>query len=170
MEIHRTWAMPNSLTFSIPPVKDLLSQEITPGCWLDPFARDSNLSTMFTRFITNDLNPECNTDYHLEATEFLKIFKNDFADGIILDWPYSSRQIKECYQGIGLKEYNTKADFYSAIKDEAARVVKPNGKIITFGWNSNGIGKCRGFEILKILLIPHGGAKNDTIVTVEKRI
>jgi hypothetical protein len=170
MEIHRTWAMPNSLTFLIPPVKDLLSQEITPGCWLDPFARDSNLSTMFTRIITNDLNPGCNTDYHMEAAEFLKLFENGYADGILLDWPYSPRQIKECYQGIGLKEYNTKMDFYSRVKDEAARVVKQNGKVITFGWNSNGIGKCRGFEIIKILLIPHGGAKNDTIVTVEKGI
>ena len=35
---------------------------------------------------------------------------------------------------------------------------------------SNGIGKNRGFEMLEILLVPHGGSKNDTIVTVERKL
>ena len=38
-----------------------------------------------------------------------------------------------------------------------------------FGWNSNGVGKVRGFEIIEILLIAHGGSHNDTIVTVERK-
>jgi len=33
-----------------------------------------------------------------------------------------------------------------------------------------GIGKGRGFKIVRIMLVPHGGAKNDTIVTVERKI
>jgi len=33
-----------------------------------------------------------------------------------------------------------------------------------------GIGKNRGFEMTRILLVPHGGSKNDTIVTVETKI
>lgn len=41
------------------------------------------------------------------------------------------------------------------------------GKVITFGWNSGGIGKTNGFEISRILLVPHGGWHNDTICTVE---
>ena len=32
-----------------------------------------------------------------------------------------------------------------------------------------GIGKNRGFEMIEILLVPHGGSKNDTIVTVEQK-
>ena len=44
------------------------------------------------------------------------------------------------------------------------------GFCISFGWNSNGMGKNRGFEIVEILLVAHGGHHNDTIVTVEKRI
>jgi hypothetical protein len=33
-----------------------------------------------------------------------------------------------------------------------------------------GMGKNRGFKIKRILLVPHGGAKNDTIVTVEVKL
>lgn len=165
MIIERAWAMPNSETFSIKPIKDLLKEEMTEGTWIDPFARNSKLAT-----ITNDLNPKCNTDYHMEATEFLKLFHEEYADGVLFDPPYSPRQIKECYEGIGLKEFNTKMDFYSKAKDEITRITKLDGKVISFGWNSMGMSKSRGFEVVKILLVPHGGAKNDTIVTVEKKI
>jgi hypothetical protein len=170
MEICRKWAMPNSETFSIKPIKDLLKQEVVSGIWLDPFARNSDLSNLFVKVITNDLNPTCKTDYHLDAIDFLKQFTNGFADGVLYDPPYSPRQIMECYQGIGIETYNTKMDFYSKIKDEVARVCKIGGKVIGFGWNSMGMSISRGFEIVKILLVPHGGAKNDTIVTVERKI
>ena len=45
--------------------------------------------------------------------------------------------------------------------------MKKGGIVLSCGWNSMGIGKTRGFEIIEILLVAHGGAKNDTIVTVE---
>ncbi len=54
-------------------------------------------------------------------------------------------------------------------KKEIARIVKVGGKVISFGWNSGGIGKKYGFEITRILLVPHGGHHNDTIVTVEEK-
>lgn len=165
MQIDRVWAMPNSETFSIKPIKELLQSEVTTGIWLDPFARNSKVAT-----ITNDLNPACGTDYHMEAGDFLRQFSQEYADGILFDPPYSPRQIKECYQGIGLTEYNTKMDFYSSVKDEVTRVVKRGGKVVSFGWSSMGMGKNRGFEMIKILMIPHGGNKNDTIVTVERKL
>jgi len=165
LEIMRQWAMPNSETFSIKPIKELLKQEIAGGIWLDPFARNSKIAT-----ITNDLNTACDTNYHMEAIDFLKQFSDNYADGVLFDPPYSMRQVMECYQGIGIAAYNTKMDFYSKPKDEIARVCKRGGKVISFGWNSMGMSKSRGFEAVKILLIPHGGAKNDTIVTVEMKV
>lgn len=57
--------------------------------------------------------------------------------------------------------------YWSDVKDEMARIIKPGGKVICFGWNSMGLGKNRGFEMKRILLVAHGGSKNDTIVTVE---
>jgi hypothetical protein len=46
----------------------------------------------------------------------------------------------------------------------------PDGWVITFGYHSSVMGKKRGFAILEICLILHGGAQQDTIVTVEERI
>lgn len=56
------------------------------------------------------------------------------------------------------------------IEKEIARVTKIGGYVITCGWNSGGIGKTNGFEIIEILLVAHGGWYNDTIVTVERKI
>ena len=61
----------------------------------------------------------------------------------------------------------TKASFWGNHKREISRIVKIGGKVITFGWNSGGIGYKYGFEIESILLVPHGGWHNDTICTVE---
>ena len=54
-------------------------------------------------------------------------------------------------------------------KKQISRIVKYNGVVITCGWNSGGIGKKYGFEIEEILLVPHGGWHNDTIVVVERK-
>ena len=55
-------------------------------------------------------------------------------------------------------------------KAEIGRIVKPGGVVITCGWNSGGIGAEFGFAIQEILLVPHGGWHNDTIVTVDKKL
>ena len=48
-------------------------------------------------------------------------------------------------------------------------MLKPEGIAICFGWNSMGFGLKRGYELLEVLMVPHGGAHNDTIVTVERK-
>ena len=103
----------------------------------------------------------------MDALEFLKLFDNDSADGILYDPPYSPRQVRECYDNIdGNIKWDGKVNFWSDTKNEIARILKPNGKAICFGWNSMGIGKTRGFAMNRILLGPHGGSRNDTICTV----
>ena len=62
----------------------------------------------------------------------------------------------------------TQATYWSNQKKEISRLVKPNGIVITCSWNSNGIGKSYGFELIEVLLVAHGGWHNDTIVTVER--
>jgi hypothetical protein len=52
---------------------------------------------------------------------------------------------------------------------ELARLIKPGGHVIRFGWNSNGFGKRLGFKVIEILLVQHGGLSHDTIATVERR-
>lgn len=164
ISIERIWAMPNKNTFEIKPIHDLIVDEITDGIWNDPFANRNKLAS-----ITNDLSTEFDTDYHLDALDFLKMFDTDSVDGVLYDPPYSPRQVSECYNNVG---YNvtwdtTKASFWGNHKREISRIVKIGGKVITFGWNSGGIGYKYGFEIQKVLLVPHGGWHNDTICTVE---
>lgn len=175
MIIERKWCMPNKQTFLIKPITELLIEEIVSGIWLDPFANDSTLKTIIhnsnVTIIDNDLNNIYKTDYHMDALDFLKMFSGNSVDGVVYDPPYSPRQISECYKNIGKETTTTttQASFWSKHKDEIARIVKHKGKVICFGWNSQGIGKNRGFELHKILLVPHGGNHNDTIITVETK-
>lgn len=167
MIIERKWAMPNKWTFKIKPIAELLKDEIKKSeLWVDPFAGEFSPAN-----ITNDLNPERATMYHLEALDFLHTFDDCSVDGVLYDPPYSQRQVKECYDSIqGNIKWDGKMTFWSLSKDEISRIVKPGGKVICFGWNSMGCGKNRGFEMERILLVPHGGSRNDTICTVERKV
>lgn len=166
MIINRVWAMPNSNTFSIPVIRDLILK-YSNGVIVDPFANNNSLAT-----ITNDIDPEMPTKYHMDATDFLKILPNNSADVVLYDPPYSPRQVAECYkkfnQTVNMK--TTQASYWSNQKKEIGRIVKSGGYCITCSWNSGGIGKKYGFEIIEILLVAHGGWHNDTIVVVERKI
>ena len=157
--------MPNSKTFDIQPIKKLLAKYVS-GVIIDPFANTSKWGT-----ITNDLNPQYGTDYNMDALDFLKLMKDNSADVVLYDPPYSIRQVVEVYKGYGLKvtQETTQASWRAKHLDEISRIVKPNGIAICFGWNSNGVGMKRHFNMIEILLVPHGGSKYDTIVTVEKK-
>ena len=84
----------------------------------------------------------------------------------------SLRQVKECYEGVGITvtAEHTKASWRARHLDEIARIVKTGGYCLSFGWNTNGVGKKRGFEIVEILIVAHGGSKNDTLCTVERKV
>lgn len=165
IRIERIWSMPNKNTFEISPIKSLIQEEVDlQKFWIDPFANRNKIAT-----VTNDLNTEYDTDYHIDALDFLKMFEDGSVDGVLYDPPYSPRQVSECYNDVGYTVTwdTTKASFWGNHKREISRIVKLGGKVITFGWNSGGIGYKYGFEIQRILLVPHGGWHNDTICTVE---
>lgn len=164
MKIERKWAMPNAWTFSIKPIKELLIEEVTQGKWCDPYAGKNG--HLYAQTI-NDLSQG-----GIDGVEFLKQQPDESFDGVLLDPPYSLRQVSEHYKKAGIKVtgWHTSAGNTSALKNEAMRVVKRGGKVICFGWNSMGLGKNRGFEMDRILLVPHGCSKNDTIVTVEHKL
>ena len=168
MLIERKWAMPNQWTFTILPIKVLLKEEVLKGLWADPFAGKNSPAQ-----ITNDLRENMPTTHHMDALAFLKEQKSDSLDGVLFDPPYSITQAKQCYEGYGMDKLDTKPTsmkYWGDCKTEIARVLKPGGKAICFGWTSMGIGINRGFEMRRILLVPHGGSKNDTIVTVEIKL
>lgn len=166
MNINRAWAMPNSNTFDIKPIKQIINRYYHINS-IDPFANKNRIAT-----ITNDINPEFNCNYNLDAIDFLKIFTDNSIDLVLYDPPYSPRQVSECYKNMGLtvNMQTTQASYWGNQKSEIGRIVAHNGIVITCGWNSGGIGKKYGFEIIQILLVAHGGWHNDTIVTVERKV
>lgn len=166
MRIDRVWAMPNKWTFTIKPIARLL-KELTKDYsnWADPFAGMNSPCG-----ITNDLRKEMPTIHHLCALEFLRSIPTESVDGVLYDPPYSTRQARECYEGCGLKNLSWSMKWWADIKTEIARITKINGTVVCFGWSSNGIGINRGFSMQRILLVPHGGSRNDTICTVELKV
>jgi len=160
--------MPNKWTFQIPPIAELLARYVGDGKgWVDPFAGENSPAE-----ITNDLNPDKPTMFHLDALEFLEQLKGKYI-GALIDPPYSPRQVKECYDNIGIKMQQTDALLgFTRKKWKVAlnAILQPNAVVITCGWNSVGMGRGLGFEIIEILLVCHGSDHNDTIVTVEVKI
>jgi len=146
MKITRVWAMPNKKTFTIKPIREIINRYHCK--WIDPFPYP----------------------YKEDALVYLKQFDDNSQEGGLFDPPYSPRQLKECYHSQGMVLHDTKSSVWKSWKDEIARVIKHGGICISFGWSTQGLGKGRGFELVEILLVPHGGNHNDTIVTVEKKV
>lgn len=165
MIIDRFWSMPSKNTFEMKPALDLILR-YRYGLTIDPFANRSRLAD-----ITNDIDPQYDTDYHLDAEYFLRCFSDESIDTVLYDPPFSSRQVSESYRKLGMtvNMETTQNSYWRKQKEQISRIVKPQGIVISFGWNSGGIGMKYGFEKLHIRLIAHGGNHNDTIVTVERK-
>lgn len=163
--ISRVWAMPNKYTFAIKEIKYLIHRyTFGKQIIINPMCGETGLGTH-----TNDLNPKLNADDHRDALEYLRGFDDNFADVLLFDPPFSSRQALESYSAVGMENFCKNNGWYAKLRDEVARVTKPGGVVISCGWNSMGLGKKRGFKIIEILLVAHGSSHNDTIVTVERK-
>ncbi len=166
--------MPSHKTFHIKPIREVVEKykslcllANSEAVIIDPFANDSKIAN-----VTNDINPEFNTDTCMDALDFLKMFDNNSVDMVLYDPPYSPRQVSEWYKSFGMtvNKETTQDSYWSKQKAEIQRIVKTNGIVISCGWNKGGIGKKYGFEIEEILLVPHGGNHNDTIVVIDKKV
>lgn len=114
--------MPNKNTFSIKQINDLIKKYISKKTVIiDPFANDSKLAT-----ITNDLDEQYNTDHHLDALDFLKLFKDNSVQVVLYDPPYSPRQVSESYKKLNrtVNMQTTQSSYWSKQKDEIARVLE----------------------------------------------
>jgi len=163
--------MPNGDTFSVPPINDFVRSYLQNSkISIDPFARNKRWATH-----TNDLNPAAEAEYHMDAESFLLMLINKGvkADLIIFDPPYSPRQISECYKNIGMEvgmKETQSALLYQRVRDAIVPLCTDDAIVLSFGWNSVGMGKCRRFEQIEIMLCCHGGAHNDTICLAEQKL
>ncbi len=170
MKMTRQWAMPNANTFSIKPISEFVKKFLgVSDRSIDPFARDFQGAD-----ITNDMNPATIAECHRPA----EIFLQDFVGGkpfdlVIFDPPYSLRQVKEMYSGMGIEKLTMEETHnigrWTREKNIIDEILAPGGIVLSFGWHSNGMGKKRNYEIQEILLVAHGSAHNDTICMAEKK-
>lgn len=166
--INRIWAMPNKWTFKITPIRELIERYAHDGKgWADPFAGQSQFAEY-----RNDLNPINNQSSKCEADVFLNEFRDGSLQGVLFDPPYSLTQVSRSYQDIGLKfkGLENPTGGFPKVRNAIARTIAVGGYCISFGWNTVGIGKGRGFVIEEILIVCHGGNRNDTLVTVERKL
>ena len=167
MLIKRVWAMPSRWTFQIKPIAALVARYVSDGKgWLDPFAGMTSPAEF-----TNDLNPNAQAQSHLDALDFLKGLSGLYK-GILFAPPYSYQQMQECYDSIGMGKITSRhaTNFYGDLRDTIAPLIVPGGIALSFGWNSIGMGKTHGFELMEVLLVCHSRAHNDTICTVERKV
>lgn len=171
MIFSRKWSMPNHETFTMKPAKEFVERYLAKSkVSVDPFARDKD---WFTH--TNDLNPETKAKHHMDARDFLKLMATQGvkADLLIIDPPWTCRQISECYKGFGMpvtKETTQIGKLYKEVRDAAMPLLTDDAIVLSFGYNSTGMGKKRGFEIIEICLINQGGPHQDVICMAERRI
>lgn len=162
--------MPSSDTFSIAPIAEFVRRYMaSASVSIDPFARNKDWATF-----TNDLSPTTSAQYHMDAEDFCKKMKDDgmAADLGLFDPPYSPRQISEVYKSVGREVGmvgTQNGALYRRVRNALDSVIKPGGIVLSFGWNSAGMGIKRNYEILEILLCAHGGGHNDTICVAERK-
>lgn len=146
----------NKYTFKVKPIREWVEAECI-GKTLNLFAGYTKLNIDEVR---NDLDPEALADYRMDALELVRTWSGEKFNTILLDPPYAYRKSMEMYKGIICSPFKQ-------LKDEIPRILCDGGKIITFGYHSNTMGKGRGFDVYKIALFSHGGAIHDTIASVE---
>lgn len=164
IEFSRIFSMPNKNTFEMKPAREFIFKYLgRPGQsnrTYDPFCGTSKLA-MFK----NDL-----ASSGIDSTDWLQSLEDGCAEVVLFDPPYSPRQLKECYDSIGISLHDTKSSVWKIWKDEIARITQQGGYVLSFGNNSMGIGLKNGFEMERIRLIPHGGNHYDTICTAERKL
>ena len=164
----RETAPPSAWTFRIRPIRDFLQRHMIDGgerC-VDPFAGNNSPARY-----TNDQHPERRAFCHMDSEAYCQSLIGPFA-GVLFDPPYSYRQVSEHYKELGRKarSLDTSANFYNRVMNAICDKIEPGGYALSFGWNSNGFGKNRGFELVEVLIVAHGQHHNDTICIAERKI
>lgn len=115
--------------------------------------------------LRNDTDETMKAEYHLDALEFMEraVKEKMLFNTFLLDPPYSYRKSMEFYNG-------NKNSRFKLVKDRISEICPIGGLVITFGYNSVNMGINRGFELVELCIINHGGAIHDTLCGIEKRI
>jgi len=147
---------PKRFTFEQPKLK-LWCEKWCKGKTLNLFAGTTIMKCDEFRV---DINKEMIADWYGDAYDFVTTTEMKF-DTIIFDPPYNLRKAREKYGGKYIGSL-------TKIKNELPRIMNLNARIIHFGYDTVGMGKCRGFDKLAVCVVCHGGDHNDTLCLVDK--
>lgn len=156
----------NKFTFKAPKIRkwviDHCSKEYCGTLNLFSGPTELNISELRV-----DIDPNMHPNIMMEACDFVErwgkvkpLFK---FKTVLIDPPYSYRKSMELYNG----HRNSR---FKRLLDSLPKILEDDGRVITFGYHSSVMSEKRGFKIVEICLISHGGAIHDTIATVEERI
>ncbi|PWK72926.1 hypothetical protein LX99_04256 [Mucilaginibacter oryzae] len=144
-------------TFSLKAIREW-AERTCEGRVFNLFAGETKLALDETR---NDLNQAMPADHHLDALVFLREWKGEQFNTILLDPPYAYRKSMELYQRMVCSPFRQ-------LKDTIPNCLAPGGLVITFGYHSIVMGRKRGFCLERLALFSHGGAIHDTIASAER--
>jgi hypothetical protein len=170
IQFSRCFAMPNAETFSVKPIGDFVRRYLADAkTSVDPFARNRDWATY-----TNDINPSTSAQSHEDAETFLGALfhRGIIANLVMFDPPYSPRQVSEHYKAAGREVTGGDTQngrLYRRVRNAIDRIVPHGGVVLSFGWQSVGMGIGRGYELIETMLVAHGGGHNDTICIAERK-
>ena len=147
---------PKKYTFEMPELR-LWTERWCRGRVLNLFAGYARLRVDEFRV---DIDENAPADVHQDAFQFVHTTSERF-DTVVFDPPYNLRKAREKY---GSRYIGS----LTKIKNELPKLLRLGGHIISFGYDSVGMSRRRGFEKVAVCLVCHNGDHNDTIAVVER--
>lgn len=112
--------------------------------------------------VRNDLNPDRDADYHFDVCEIADHLESGSFDTVVFDPPFDDLQAEDKYDSL-------RADDVLAAFEQFNELVRPGGRVITFGWNSWGMSSLPSFDREETVLFQRGACLRDVITTVDVR-
>ncbi len=132
-----------------------------PPMIADPFARNCLIGHPHT----NDIDPETRAEHHLDALDFLCSLDTGAFDAVLFDPPFSDNQARRYEHGT--TNIYTSPGAIPLLMSEIERVLKPGGYLLKFGFNTS---RHKGhFDLVRVLVVNHGGNHNDTLVSLWQK-
>ena len=147
-------------TFEYEPARELV-ESLLAGRVLNACAGKTKLRHD-AEIVRNDLNPDRDADTHHNVEEIAEFFPPQSFDTVVFDPPFDDHQADDKYDGIHAK------NIYAALEGFET-LVRPGGRVLTFGWNSWGMKSFSAFEREDTHLLQRGPVLRDVIVTVDRR-
>lgn len=152
---------PRKYTFEAPKVREW-TEKWCQGIVLNLFAGKTKLDVSEVRIDIDSNMPMLS--YCMDAYDYVEQsveMKLKF-DTIILDSPWNYRKAREKYGGRWIGKL-------TKVKNLLPQILKDNGRVISWGYDSVGMSKSRGFEKIALCLVCHNGDHNDSIGLVERK-